>query len=170
LKHLKGTIQTSKFVRLIYHWTLCLFTYRLAGIDPILLDAMVTFLQKFVDASEDLECDKTPTLHLAVPWLYKLKSHCSVAPSSPANCPTMDIIKKRASELLDNKFCLKPVHYVAAALNPKMKSLRMMDSEPTRKEAVYKTLRDMVAIVSANAVRSGGPADADAVTGISAAG
>ena len=137
---------------------------RLAGIDPTLLDCIVTFLEKFVDACKDLESEKTPTLHLAVPWLYKLKLHCS----SPSECQAIGEIKRRAADLLQNKFRLQPVHYVAAVLNPKMKSLKMMDLSE-QKEEVYKSLRDMVAADLSEAgrptsdVHSSGGSSSDAV-------
>jgi len=88
----------------------------------------------FVDACKDLESEKTSTPHLAVPWL-----HCS----SPSECQAIGEFKRHAADLLQNKFRLQPVHYVTAVLNPKMKSLKMMDS-PEQNE-VYKSLCDMVA-------------------------
>jgi hypothetical protein len=65
------------------------------------MDELVAFLETFVDATKALESDRTPTLHLALPWLHKLKKHCN--PTSD-DSSTIVSIKKAASTLLDEKF------------------------------------------------------------------
>jgi hypothetical protein len=76
-------------------------TCSLAGIDLKLLNELVAFLDTFTEASSDLEADKTPTLHLALPWLHKLKNHCHPASNDSV---TMASIKKNTLKLLDEKF------------------------------------------------------------------
>ena len=102
----------------------------------------MAFLDQFANASKDLEGDQEPTLHLTVPWLYKLKQHCSSSGDSDSN--SLNAVKRRAADLIDCKFRLQPLHYVAAVLNPKMKSLKMLDSEPAMREDAYQALREMV--------------------------
>ena len=105
----------------------------------------MAFLDEFVNASKDLEDDQEPTLRQAVPWLYKLKQHsssCSSFVDSDSN--SLNAVKRRAADLIDCKFCLQPLHYVAAVLNPKMKSLKMLDSEPAMREDAYQVLRETV--------------------------
>jgi len=54
----------------------------------------------------------------------------------------MQALVKKASELLNGKFRLKPLHHVATALNPKMKTLKMLtDNERAN---VYDALRCML--------------------------
>ena len=79
----------------------CYALCSLAGIDQKMLSDLVAYLQIFVDASLELEAERTPTLHLAVPWYYKLKRHCN--PAADDSNP-MRAIKKSASDLLDEKF------------------------------------------------------------------
>jgi hypothetical protein len=116
---------------------------RLAGVDQTLLNDVVSFLDPFLEASLAFEGDKSPTLHHSVPWLYKLNKHCVPLADDSA---TIRAIKQRAKDLLEEKFSLQTIHYVAAALNPKMKHLKMMDAEPTHKEAVYTSMRQMIAL------------------------
>lgn len=98
--------------------------YRLAGISPALLDEVVTFLKVFHDASEELEAEMIPTLHLVLPWYCKLRNHCK-----PAACDSDEMagLKENASALLESKLHLRlsPSHYYATILNPKMKSLKV---------------------------------------------
>lgn len=113
----------------------------MAGIDPTLLADLVAFLQTFLDASLELEADKNPTLHLAVPWFHKLKNHCL---PSVTDSPTMKTIKSSASKLLDEKFKLQIEHFIATCLNPKMRNLKMLDANPLKKQEVYNGLRAMM--------------------------
>ena len=116
---------------------------RLAGVDQTLLNDLVSFLDPFLEASLAFEGDKIPTLHRSMPWLYKLKNHCVPLADDSA---TIRAVKQRATDLLEEKFSMQTIHYVAAALNPKMKHLKMMDAQPTHKEAVYTSMRQMIAV------------------------
>lgn len=115
--------------------------YSLAGIDTKLLDELVTFLRTFVDATLALEAENTPTLHRVVPWFFKLKNHC--IPSSD-DSPQMIAIKTNAGGLLNVKYRIDPIHYVATVMNPRMKLLKVLDNKDDEKQAVYKTLQCML--------------------------
>jgi hypothetical protein len=117
---------------------------RLAGVERPLLGQMVAFLDIFKESSLKLECCKTPTLHLALPYFYKLLQHCK--PDPDEDISEMVLIKQSAMNFLQSKFVLHPLHHVAAALNPKMKSLKMITE--TERSAIYDNLRSKVVAVT----------------------
>jgi len=120
--------------------------YRMAAVDKALLELVVAFLEVFKAASLDLEATARPTLHLPLPWFYKIQQHCKFEESSDDE---MDTLKKKAMELLSCKFRLEPLHHVATALNPKMKSMKMLPV--CERDTVLETLRSMIShIPSAN--------------------
>lgn len=118
--------------------------YRMAGIEKTLLEQLVSFLEVFKSATLELEATATPTLQLALPWFYKMKQHCQAAHN---DCAEIAILKVKATELIDSKFVLAPLHYIATVLNPKMKTLKMFD-ETSRKYQVYEALRTMVSSIT----------------------
>jgi len=92
--------------------------------------------------SVELEASKKPTLHLALPWYYKMIQHCEAASS---DSDEMAFVKSRALSLLQNKFLLEPLHQVAAVLNPKMKTLRMLPED--KKQHIYNALQSMMSLL-----------------------
>jgi len=60
------------------------------------------------------------------------KQHCQVKSNDSSE---IRVLKVKASELIDSKFLLAPLHYIATVLNPKMKTLKMLDE--SRKYQVY---------------------------------
>ena len=96
--------------------------YRMATVVITLLKVVVPFLAVFKAASLELEATAKPTLHLALPWFYKIQQHCNCNPDN-SNDDEIQALHKKASELLNVKFRLHPLHRVATALNPKMKTL-----------------------------------------------
>lgn len=116
--------------------------YRLAGIDKELLNETVNFLEVFRVASVELEASKKPTLHLALPWFYKMIQHCREGSAASAE---MASVKHKARALLQSKFLLQPLHQVAAVLNPKMKTMKMLPDD--EKQDIYNALRRMVLLL-----------------------
>lgn len=115
----------------------------MAGIDDKLLLEVILFLEVFKTASLELEATKTPTLHLALPWFYKLKSHCQANQSDSAEVAAL---KEKAMVMIDSKYLLQPLHNVAAALNPKMRNLKMLPDDT--KALIYGAIRKMIEHVS----------------------
>jgi len=112
----------------------------MAAVNKALLEAIVAFLEVFKVASLELEATAKPTLHLPpLPWFYKLQQYCKPDSSSDDK---MQTLQQKASELLDSKFCLQPLHHVAAALNQRMKSMKMLADSV--RDSVYGTLRSMI--------------------------
>jgi hypothetical protein len=72
----------------------------MAGIERNLLEQLVNFLEVFKSAS--LELEATQTLHLPLPWYYKMKQHCIV---NQTDCAEVCTVKCKASELLEKSFC-----------------------------------------------------------------
>jgi hypothetical protein len=68
-----------------------------------------------------------------------MKQHCQVKPNDSSE---IRVLKGKASELVNNKFLLAPLHHIATVLNPKMKTLKMLDD--SRKHQVYDALRTMI--------------------------
>jgi len=116
----------------------------MAAVDKALLEAIVAFLEVFKVASLELEATAKPTLHLPpLPWFCKLQQHCKPDSSSDDE---MQTLQRKASELLDSKFCLQPLHHVATALNPRMKSMKMLADSV--RDSVYGTLRSMISNIA----------------------
>jgi len=120
----------------------------MAGIARSLLDELVSFLKIFKDASDELEASKSVTLHMVVPWYYRLQQHCRI---HTADSEAMKKVKVKAGALIVGKFKVARLHLLATALNPKMKGLKMLADD--EKQAVYEDLRQRVqAVGSASAV------------------
>ena len=113
--------------------------YRMAALDKALLEVIVPFLAVYKAASLELEATATPTLHLPLPWFYKLQQHCT---PDDSNDGEMQTLQRKASDLLNSKFCLQPLHHVATALNPRMKSMKMLPN--SERDNGYEALRSMI--------------------------
>lgn len=124
---------------------------RLTGIVRSLLGELVVFLKVFKDTSDELEGTRCVTLHMPVPWLHRLKQHCSVNKDSNDSEALKNMIKARATSFIDMKFKISQLHLLATALNPKMRGLKMLpDSE---KQTFYDELCsrvDAISIVDVN--------------------
>ena len=117
--------------------------YRMAAVDKALLEVIVPFLEVYKAASLELEATAKPTVHLPLPWFYKLLQHCTPDNSSDGE---MQTLQRKASDLLNSKFCLQPLHHVATALNPQMKSMKMLPDSV--RDKVYEALRSMISNIT----------------------
>jgi hypothetical protein len=113
---------------------------RMAGIERNLLKELVDFLKVFKDASDELEASKTVTLHMVVPWFYRLQGHCHIDNSKDSE--PMTKIKARAALFIESKFKIDSLHLLATVLNPKMKGLKMLSD--SQRQTVYTDLRSRV--------------------------
>jgi len=118
--------------------------YRMAAVDKALLEVIAPFLEVFKAASLELEATGKPTLHLSLPWFCKIQQNCRTD-DSDEDC--IQKLKQKASSLLNTKFCLKPLHHAATALNPKMKAMKMLSD--CERDAVYEAMRSMIASTTA---------------------
>ena len=83
---------------------------------------LVKFLSLFKVASEQLSSDASPTLHLVVPWFWKLKTSC--IPQDDDHLLLVQF-KNAVSMMLDDKVYLTSLHYIAAFLYPATKKLQV---------------------------------------------
>uniref|UniRef100_A0A1A8EL94 BED-type domain-containing protein n=2 Tax=Nothobranchius korthausae TaxID=1143690 RepID=A0A1A8EL94_9TELE len=109
---------------------------RLCNVSPDVLAFLVEFLRPFNDAQKELEGDKFPTLHLAVLWANKLKSHCQ---PDVADTPSQAVIRQRHLDWLTNKIEIQLLHKIAIFLWPKFNQLRMFT--PTERIDIHQHVR-----------------------------
>ena len=50
----------------------------ISSYDNSLMGELITFLQPYKEATDDMEGEKYPTLPLAVPWIFSLLAKCEV--------------------------------------------------------------------------------------------
>ena len=78
----------------------------------------VKFLSLFKVASEEMSADKTPTLHLEVPWFTILKNSCELKNDDHL---LLAQYKNVVSKMLDEKCHITSLHYIATFLYPNAK-------------------------------------------------
>ncbi|CAF1578565.1 unnamed protein product [Rotaria sordida] len=74
--------------------------------------------------SEQLSSDASPTLHLVVPWFWKLKNSC--IPNDDDHL-LLAQFKNAVSRMLDDKVYLTSLHYIATFLYAATKKLQTLD-------------------------------------------
>jgi len=89
--------------------------YYMDNISRKSLVPFVNFLSLFKAASEQLSADTTPTLHLVVPWFWKLKNACEIKDDDHL---LIVQFKSAVSKMLDEKMHLTSLHYIATFLYP----------------------------------------------------
>ncbi|CAF1494105.1 unnamed protein product [Adineta ricciae] len=97
------------------------------------------FLSLFKLVSEKLSADTSPTLHLVVPWFWKLKTSCK--------CNDDDHLllvqfKSAVSKMLDDKVHLTSLHYIATCLYPATKKLQTLDD--SYRNEIYTDMRKIM--------------------------
>jgi hypothetical protein len=98
-------------------------TNYLNNINRKLIIDLVKFLSLFKAASEQLSADTSPTLHLVVPWFWKLKNSCVAKDDDQL---LLNQFRKAVSNMLDDKVYLTPLHYIATFLYPATKKLQVI--------------------------------------------
>ena len=90
------------------------------SIDEQLLKDLSDLLFYFKNASEQLSADQKSTLHLVLPWINKLKSHCEIKIN---DSPVMKQVKRLILQNIKEKIWLTQLHETATFLHPTTKSL-----------------------------------------------
>ena len=107
--------------------------HRLASLPADVLGDMITFLQRFRDATKDLEASTTPTLHLTAVWLDRLKKHLQpvtvAGVGARVDNAQMISLKRKCLRILTEKLVLTPLHKLALFLHPKLKSMKLLPSQ-----------------------------------------
>lgn len=84
--------------------------YYMQDISRRSLVPLVNFLSLFKSASEQLSADAAPTIHLVVPWFWKLKNACKI--NDDDDQLLLIQFKQALSKMLDEKVHLTPLHYI----------------------------------------------------------
>lgn len=112
---------------------------RMEGIFQNTLASVIDFLEPFKTASQELQGEKYPTLHLVMLWFHKLSTHCQPVFGDPEY---MVHIRRRALRLLHEKLILTETHKIALFLCPRYKSLKMMTE--TDRASLHNVIRDTI--------------------------
>ena len=85
--------------------------------DDILSD-VTAVLTPFDSATKILSAEKSPTIHLVLPTLFKLHQHVT---SVNTDTTAVAGLKQRLSRQLEKYFMIAPVHAAAKLLEPRLK-------------------------------------------------
>lgn len=115
--------------------------HRMLNIDKNTLSMLCTFVEVFEIATMEIEASKSPTLHLVVPWYFKLMKHMQFVGVDSALVSDM---KKIGREYLKNNIgrYISTYHKIAAFLYPETRSLKMYSRE--EKNAIIDSARDLM--------------------------
>lgn len=119
------------------------------GVYQNTLTSVIDFLEPFKKASEELQGEDYPTLHLVMLWFYKLGAHCQPVFGDPKY---IVLLRRRASALLHDKLIITDTHKIALFLCPRFKSLRMMTQN--ERTNVHSIIGDLIHPVSYEAADS----------------
>ncbi|CAF1152767.1 unnamed protein product [Adineta steineri] len=111
----------------------------LQDINRKLVKDVEKFLSLFKVASEQLSADTSPTLHLVVPWFWKLKASC--IPNQDDSL-LLNQFKNAVSNMLDDKVHLTSLHYIATCLYPATKKLQTL--EDSYRNEIYADIRKII--------------------------
>ena len=99
---------------------------RISNIDRHLLKELIDFLEIFYNATNEIEGDLEPTLHLVLPWMKKIKQYCNEGISETFDITTL---KNNCLYIIDEKFKPHLYHKIAVFLNPRQKSMKVLSEE-----------------------------------------
>lgn len=95
-------------------------------LDKLMLKNLILVLEPFLEATNDVERDKEPTIQKVVLWYYKLlKFTAEITSEDSSN------IRKLKSKLNSNlvaKFKIMPIHKIATFLTPTFRQLKMLSN------------------------------------------
>jgi hypothetical protein len=102
----------------------------LAGIDFDETLAFAKYLKYFVDVTELLSAEKTPTIQLVLPFKQRLIKLSKPDPDDP---DSIIKFKKYFENQIPTYWELDDIHYMAAVLHPKMKHLQICSNKDKKK-------------------------------------
>lgn len=96
----------------------------------------------FEEATLEVEATKRPTLHLVLPWYFRLLHHCEI---SSVESVVISALKSKGLAYLNSNISehITIHHKVATFLCPKLKPLRMYNSSSDKNE-IIDAARDML--------------------------
>lgn len=99
------------------------------------LQSLCEYLKKFCDVIEKLSCEKTPTLHLVIPYKQFLINQSIVTDDDDS---LIIPLKTYIGKELPGYWIISDVHYVATMLHPNLKSFNHTPHEKYRAESALK--------------------------------
>ena len=99
------------------------------------LHSLCSYLKKFCDVIEKLSCEKTPTLHLVIPYKQFLINQSIVTDDDQL---LIIPLKTYIGKELPNYWIISDVHYIATMLHPNLKSFNHTPHERYRAESILK--------------------------------
>jgi len=102
----------------------------LSKIDFDELLAFAKYLKYFVDVTELLSAEKTPTIHLVLPFKQRL---INLSKSDENDLESIQKFKKYFENQIPGYWELDDIHYVASVLHPNMKHLQICSSKDKKK-------------------------------------
>lgn len=110
---------------------------------PCLLK-LISFLEKFKIASDEIEATKRPTLFLVIIWYNRLLNHLEITDDDDANFRDL---KLSCRDIFKETFEITKYHKMAIFFHPKMKSLKILD-DPTEIDSVYAEINNLISAYS----------------------
>lgn len=90
--------------------------HKLQKIDDGAVKDLINFLSPFMECSEVLSMEKSPTIHLVAPWFYKLEGHLENHSSDSDDLKTL----KTQGRICFEEYCTVSMRqYLATFLNPR---------------------------------------------------
>jgi hypothetical protein len=105
-------------------------------IDRDNLEILCTYLKNFCDVIEKLSCEKTPTLHLVIPYKQFLVNLSNV---NKEDNPLISSLKDYIRQKLHDSWVVDDVHYIATMLHPNLKSFNHAPQNKYHAEALLRS-------------------------------
>ncbi|CAF3950481.1 unnamed protein product [Rotaria sp. Silwood2] len=99
------------------------------------LESLCLYLKKFCDVIEKLSCEKSPTLHLVIPYKQALINWSYVTDDD--NLSILPV-KRYIGKELEDYWVVADVHYIATMLHPNLKSFNHTPHKKCHAEALLK--------------------------------
>ena len=112
---------------------------RLEDYNVIKVRQLITFLEPFEQCIDEVQADKSPTLHLVMLWLHKLLNHCE---TNDIDSIEIQHLKNATRNYLETKFKLHKYQKIATFLMPTFRKLRMLSTED--RIAVYSNVQELI--------------------------
>lgn len=110
---------------------------------PCLLK-LISFLEKFKIASDEIEATKRPTLFLVIIWYNRLLNHLEITDDDDGNFRDL---KSSCLEIFKDTFEITKYHKMAIFFHPKMKSLKILD-DSTETDSVHAEINNLISAYS----------------------
>jgi hypothetical protein len=102
----------------------------LGGIDFDEIVSLANYLKHFVDATESLSAENSPTIHLVLPYKQRL---LNLSKPSENEFESMKKFKKYFQDQIPTYWEVDDIHYLAVVLHPNMKNLQKYSNKDRKK-------------------------------------